>query len=103
MQQTKDGLLVPPPEPPKPDLDKLKRTFENGAKWFYWIAGLSLINSGLNLARSNFTFVIGLSATQIVDGIAIGITQENPQIKIPIYAIAVILNLLFARCQIIAP
>ncbi len=101
MQQTKEGLLVPPPEPPKPDLDKLKRTFENGARWFYWIAGLSLINSVLHLARSSFTFVIGLGITQIVDGIALGITQENPQITIPIHAIAVILNLLFAGVYVL--
>jgi hypothetical protein len=32
----------------------------SGARWFYWIAGLSLVNSVLFLTGSNWSFVVGL-------------------------------------------
>ncbi len=41
-----------------------------GAKWFYWIAGLSMINSMAALAGGNFHFVVGLGITSVVDGMA---------------------------------
>jgi len=40
------------------------------AKWFYWIAGLSLVNSGVVIFGGNFHFVIGLGITAVVDGLA---------------------------------
>lgn len=57
MQQTRDGLLTPPQEPPKDDIVKVTKSFENGYKWFYWIAGLSLVNSVANFIKGNFSFV----------------------------------------------
>ncbi len=41
-----------------------------GAKWFYWIAGLSLINSAVVIFGGNFRFVIGLGVTGVVDALA---------------------------------
>lgn len=41
-----------------------------GAKWFYWIAGLSLINSLAAISGGNFHFVIGLGITSVVDALA---------------------------------
>ena len=41
-----------------------------GAKWFYWIAGLSLINSLVVVTGGNFHFVIGLGVTSVVDAMA---------------------------------
>jgi len=41
-----------------------------GAKWFYWIAGLSLINSLVVITGGNFHFVIGLGVTSVVDAMA---------------------------------
>ncbi|HXY15370.1 MAG TPA: hypothetical protein VEI26_12790 [Terriglobales bacterium] len=41
-----------------------------GAKWFYWIAGLSMINSLVVLKGGNLHFVVGLGITCIVDGLA---------------------------------
>jgi len=43
---------------------------KNGAAWFYWIAGLSLINTVLVLTKSNLTFALGLVITMIPDNIA---------------------------------
>ncbi len=49
---------------------RLEQQFRGGANWFYWIAGLSLINSVAQLAGSNWRFIVGLGITQIVDYIA---------------------------------
>jgi hypothetical protein len=41
-----------------------------GASWFYWIAGLSLINSLVVIFGGNFHFVVGLGVTSVVDVLA---------------------------------
>jgi len=41
-----------------------------GAKWFYWIAGLSMINSIVVLTGGNLHFVVGLGITSVVDALA---------------------------------
>jgi len=41
-----------------------------GAKWFYWIAGLSMINSIVVITGGNFHFVVGLGITAVVDAVA---------------------------------
>ncbi len=40
------------------------------ARWFYWIAGLSLINSAVVIFGGSFHFVVGLGITSVVDGLA---------------------------------
>ena len=40
---------------------------KSGASWFYWIAGLSLINSISAFSGSTWRFIIGLGITQIID------------------------------------
>jgi hypothetical protein len=42
---------------------------KSGASWFYWIAGLSLINSIAAFAGSDWRFILGLGATQVFDAI----------------------------------
>jgi hypothetical protein len=41
-----------------------------GAKWFYWIAGLSMVNSLVVIFGGNFHFVVGLGITSVVDAFA---------------------------------
>jgi hypothetical protein len=41
-----------------------------GAKWFYWIAGLSMVNSVVAFTGGNLHFVVGLGITAFVDGLA---------------------------------
>jgi hypothetical protein len=96
MQQTRDGLLVPPPEPPKQDIIKITKSFENGYKWFYWIAGLSMVNSVAHLAKGGFSFVIGLGMPQIVEAIAMALTEEHPQASIILKIIVLIFAAIFA-------
>lgn len=43
----------------------------NGAAWFYWIAGLSLINSVIALVGGGIEFALGLSITRIADVVAV--------------------------------
>jgi hypothetical protein len=96
MEQTHDDLPVPPQDQPKADIVKITKSFENGSKWFYWIAGLSLVNSVAHLAHANFSFVIGLGITQIVDAIALAGTQRHPEISVVINIIAFIFAAIFA-------
>jgi len=48
----------------------LRHQLKSGANWFYWIAGLSLVNSVISLFDGNWNFAAGLGITQIFDGIA---------------------------------
>ena len=48
----------------------LKARLRNCTNWFYWIAGLSILNSVISLFGLTITFVIGLGATQVVDAIS---------------------------------
>lgn len=57
----------------------LDHNARHGANWFYWVAGLSVVNSLIRLLQGDVHFVIGLAATQIVDIIAAGIAQNKPE------------------------
>ena len=43
---------------------------KSGASWFYWIAGLSLVNSLIALGGFDWGFILGLGVTQVFDAIA---------------------------------
>lgn len=49
---------------------KIENQFKSGTNWFFWIAGLSMINSASSLSGSSWHFVIGLSVTQFLDEVA---------------------------------
>ncbi|MGH7599621.1 MAG: ankyrin repeat domain-containing protein [bacterium] len=49
----------------------------SGAKWFFLIAGLSLVNSLIVLFGGNLYFLVGLGITQFIDGFAIGMVNES--------------------------
>jgi hypothetical protein len=42
---------------------------KSGASWFYWIAGLSLINSIAAFSGSSWRFIVGLGITQVFDAL----------------------------------
>jgi len=48
----------------------------SGANWFFWIAGLSLVNSLVLLVGSQWNFIVGLGTTQVVDAIALELAQQ---------------------------
>jgi hypothetical protein len=58
---------VSPPAPPSAKTSAYDSAIKSGGGWFYWIAGLSLINTIIVLAHGNISFVVGLGTTQIFD------------------------------------
>src|SRR5688572_28411552 len=52
------------------DQQHLEMRLKSGASWFYWIAGLSIINSIAALSGAGWGFIVGLGVTQIVDEFA---------------------------------
>ena len=48
-------------------LQELRRRICSGGNWFYWIAGLSLLNTVIALFNSNVSFIAGLGFTQAID------------------------------------
>ncbi|HYN15603.1 MAG TPA: hypothetical protein VES66_07430 [Terriglobales bacterium] len=53
----------------KVPLSALSR-LKSGARWFYWVAGLSLVNTVSAFAGGHMHFVVGLGITQVVDLVA---------------------------------
>lgn len=50
---------------------KLAQQANAGANWFFWIAGLSVVNSIINIAEFGIFFPVGLGVTQIIDAFAL--------------------------------
>ena len=70
---------------------------KNGAGWFYWIAGLSLVNSIAQLMQAEWSFVIGLGVTQIVDFLALQVAaQAGASAAIVAKVIAIAVDVLVA-------
>lgn len=78
------------PDPLYPDQNAVN-SMHRGANWFYWIAGLSVVNSLIFAFGGNVSFILGLAYTQLVDSISdVIVADGGPSF---IRAIAVIVNL----------
>lgn len=75
----------------------LDNRVKNGTGAFFWIAGLSVINTISFLAGSDTTFVIGLGLTQFIDGLAQGFAEGvgSPSVSI-ITTFAILLDIAVA-------
>jgi len=49
---------------------RLESQFKSGANWFFFIAGLSVINSLVLLLGGTFNFIVGLGITQVISALA---------------------------------
>ena len=49
------------------ELGVLTRQFNSSASWFFWIAGLSMINSLIAVSGGNWRFIFGLGITGVAD------------------------------------
>lgn len=49
---------------------RLQNILKGASGWFLWVAGLSMLNSILNLSGVHFQFIFGLGITQLVDFLA---------------------------------
>ena len=53
----------------KAALAKSSPRVQSAARWFWWIAGLSVINSVIIHTGGDFNFVVGLGFMQLIDGL----------------------------------
>ena len=67
---------------------------KSGANWYFWIAGLSLVNSIILSMGGNWAFIAGLAITQFIDGVFDIIARESgtPAVNV----IAFLINLVIA-------
>ena len=66
---------------------------KGSADWFFWIAGLSLINTAVTFFGGNLSFIFGLGLTQLVDGVAMALVPEFGNITI---TIALVIDIVIA-------
>jgi len=72
--------IFPQTETPNTDNEPdsaLLAQLRSGAGWFYWIAGLSLVNSLIYAFGGEVTFIAGLAITQLIDGISDAFIAEG--------------------------
>jgi hypothetical protein len=81
---------------------QLERRFRSGVNWFFWIAGLSLVNTILYAAGANLVFLFGLGATQFVDGLVAALANEAGSGAATFRGIGVGINLGIAGLFVIA-
>ena len=75
------------------ELAELEKKHRGGASWFYWVAGLSVINSILLLTGQTWGFIFGLGITMVIDEIAIELAKElGNAVKI----VAIVLDVIVA-------
>ena len=96
MTEAQDSSAIPPDDVAAAELARNMRAFKNGANWFYWIAGLSIVNSVVSLAQGTLGFIVGLGVTQIVDAIARAILAENTEAAGMVRIIALGASVFFA-------
>lgn len=69
---------------------QLLKQGQSGADWFFWIAGLSLVNTAIVHFGGNVQFVVGLGVTLIVDAITRALADgESDSTKVLLTVIAV--------------
>jgi len=56
-------------------IEEYQTKVNKSAGWFFFIAGLSIVNTVLVHTEQSLSFVIGLTITQFIDGFGIGIAD----------------------------
>ncbi|NCC62738.1 MAG: hypothetical protein EOM12_17800 [Verrucomicrobiae bacterium] len=81
---------------------ELATKHRSGADWFFWIAGLSIVNSLIVLFGANLSFVIGLGSTQLIDGLAMGMIEEGLVVEhANVLKVAAFLMDVFVACSFV--
>lgn len=60
-----------PSQAPEVDPQAVPPLIQSSARWFWWIAGLSLVNSLMSQSGSGTSFVMGLGLTAVLDAILV--------------------------------
>jgi hypothetical protein len=58
---------------------QLTAKMKNGGNWFFWIAGLSVVNTVILLAEGDRQYMVGLGVTQFVNGFALAMAKQAPE------------------------
>lgn len=74
-----DEEEVPNVSPLEAQIAVLMHQGKNGANWFYWIAGISVVNALMMLVGGNISIVFGLGTTFIGGALAEGEALNAPQ------------------------
>jgi hypothetical protein len=61
---------------------------KSGANWFYWIAGLSVINSLAFIGGANFSFLAGLGLTHLVEAVVGELVKQGMPGAVKLAALA---------------
>ena len=61
---------------PTTDVATLTNRANSGASWFYWIAGLSLVNTIAAFTGSDWRFIVGVGLTQVIDELVLQYFQN---------------------------
>ena len=73
---------------------QLIRALKSSASWFYWIAGLSVVNTLLTMFNTDRSFIVGLGSTQLIDGISEYLTEGAGSEAAVLRIVAIVLDLL---------
>jgi hypothetical protein len=57
-------------------IEKQQQILKVGANWFYWIASLSVVNSLILFFGGQWSFIVGLGITQVIDALATVVAEE---------------------------
>jgi len=74
---------------------QLHGRIKSGGSWFYWIAGLSLINSFAALTGSAWSFIVALNLTQVIDQFVLGTSGGTKTVALVLDAMTAALFVLF--------
>ena len=66
------------------DVADPRNSIRRGGNWFYWVAGLSVVNSIIALSGGHVTFLAGLALSQIADAYAAHLGFVGPYFSIEI-------------------
>lgn len=58
-------------------IEQQGKALKIGANWFYWIAGLSVVNSLIQFFGGEWGFIVGLGITQVVDALAAVVAEQT--------------------------
>lgn len=79
------------------DRDTLLTLRNNGINWFYWITGLSLINTCMNVFDGWYGFIVWLGYTQFIDGLVLFFRDEGDMMIMTIvFFISILVSGFFA-------
>ena len=68
---------------------------KGGASWFYWIAGLSLVNSIAAFTGGDWRFILGLGITRMIDGFGQSLEGGGKMVVLVLDVLAAGLFILF--------